>query len=133
MNAMKHATQSDTSFGAELEASSNRLGMTVEFPDTTTPEALSHRKRALSGLVRSMFTSAWSWYKTTCARTSTKRLQVTETVMLGEKRFVAILSVEGQEFLIGGSTSSVSLLATLGHREESATRSMSESPKEDLR
>jgi flagellar biogenesis protein FliO len=46
--------------------------------------------------------------------TATKRLRVAETVSLGEKRFVALVSVEGREFLIGGGASGVSLLATLG-------------------
>lgn len=130
MNAMKKATQSDASFGAELEASSNRLDAMTAFPDIPV---LPKRKRAISGLVRSMFTSAWSWYKTTCARTSAKRLQITETVTLGEKRFVAILSVEGKEFLIGGSASSISLLTPLGCSRTPVPGSMSESPEEALR
>ncbi len=43
-----------------------------------------------------------------------KRLKVSETVSLGEKRFVSILQVDGAQFLIGGTANSVSLLATLG-------------------
>jgi hypothetical protein len=42
-----------------------------------------------------------------------KRLRVVESASLGERRFVAILQVEGQKFLIGGSSSNVSLLAPL--------------------
>ena len=42
-----------------------------------------------------------------------RRLQVTETVQLGEKRFVAILRVDGEQFLIGGSATGVSLLSNL--------------------
>lgn len=42
-----------------------------------------------------------------------RRLQVAETLQLGEKRFVAILRVDGEQFLIGGSTGGVSLLASL--------------------
>ncbi len=42
-----------------------------------------------------------------------RRLQVHETVQLGEKRFVAILRVDGEQFLIGGSAGHVSLLAEL--------------------
>jgi flagellar biogenesis protein FliO len=48
------------------------------------------------------------------ALSATKRLRVSETVSLGEKRFVAIVSVEGREFLIGGGASGLSLLAHLG-------------------
>jgi hypothetical protein len=39
---------------------------------------------------------------------------VSETISLGEKRFVAIVAVEGREFLIGGGVSGMSLLAQLG-------------------
>lgn len=42
-----------------------------------------------------------------------RRLKVVETVSLGEKRFVSILHIDGQEFLLGGSASSVLVLAKL--------------------
>jgi hypothetical protein len=63
----------------------------------------------LSGLAR-----IWSWMHRKYTLTATKRLRVAETVSLGENRFVALVSVEGREFLIGGGASGVSLLATLG-------------------
>ena len=46
-----------------------------------------------------------------------RRLLVTDTVSLGEKRFLHIVKVDGFEYLIGGGTASVSLLAELGHTE----------------
>jgi len=42
-----------------------------------------------------------------------RRLRVAETVSLGEKRFVSILQVDGEQFLVGGSSSNVVLLAKL--------------------
>jgi flagellar biogenesis protein FliO len=42
-----------------------------------------------------------------------QRLQVSETISLGEKRFIAVVQVDGARFLIGGSSSSVSLLTEL--------------------
>ncbi len=42
-----------------------------------------------------------------------KQLRVSESLSLGEKRFVAILHVEGRKLLIGGGASGVSLLTTL--------------------
>lgn len=42
-----------------------------------------------------------------------RRLQVQETVQLGEKRFVSILRVDGEQFLIGGSAAGVVLLAAM--------------------
>ena len=42
-----------------------------------------------------------------------RRLQVQDTVQLGEKRFAAVLRVDGERFLIGGGTGGISLLAKL--------------------
>lgn len=42
-----------------------------------------------------------------------KKLRLMETVSLGEKRFVAVIEVDGQRLLIGGGASGVSLLRSL--------------------
>ena len=42
-----------------------------------------------------------------------KNLKVCENVSLGEKRFVAVIQVDEERFLIGGSSNSVSLLTRL--------------------
>ena len=54
-----------------------------------------------------------SWLRGKYALAASKQLHVTETVSLGEKRFVAILHAEGHKFLIGGGASGVSLLTQL--------------------
>ena len=59
-------------------------------------------------------TRAWSFLHAKYKSSTTKRLHVSETISLGEKRFVAIVNVEGREFLIGGGVSGMSLLAQLG-------------------
>lgn len=59
-------------------------------------------------------TVAWTWLRAKYTISTTKRLRVSETISLGEKRFVAIVAVEGREFLIGGGTAGMSLLAQLG-------------------
>src|SRR5579875_75163 len=46
-----------------------------------------------------------------------KRLQMLETVPLGEKRFVALVQVDGRQFLIGGAPSNVGMLAELSAEE----------------
>jgi hypothetical protein len=66
-------------------------------------------------------TRAWSWLQTKCAQTATKRLRVSETVSLGEKRFVALVRVEDREFLIGGGSSGVSMLTPLETSRGSAS------------
>jgi len=47
-----------------------------------------------------------------------RRLRLCESLSLGEKRFVAVVDYEGQRFLIGGGTQSISLLAQLGETPE---------------
>jgi flagellar biogenesis protein FliO len=47
------------------------------------------------------------------AQQSRKNLRICETVSLGEKRFVAVVQVNEERFLIGGSASAVSLLTRL--------------------
>jgi flagellar biogenesis protein FliO len=46
-------------------------------------------------------------------RSGTRRLRVSETVSLGEKRFIAVIQVDGQQYLVGGGATNVSLLAQL--------------------
>lgn len=46
-----------------------------------------------------------------------RKLQLLEMQQLGEKRFVAIVRVGQQKFLIGGAASSVLLLAEIGSRK----------------
>lgn len=56
----------------------------------------------------------WQWLRQRPAlQPRARRLQVQETVQLGEKRFVSILRVDGEQFLIGGSASGVVLLAAM--------------------
>jgi hypothetical protein len=54
---------------------------------------------------------ALAWFRTGVTKQS--QLRLAETVSLGEKRFVAIIHVEGRKFLIGGGTAGVSLLTQL--------------------
>lgn len=60
---------------------------------------------------------AWAWLRQQGAWSAlqprARRLQVQETVQLGERRFVSILRVDGEQFLIAGSSSGVVLLAAM--------------------
>jgi flagellar biogenesis protein FliO len=40
-------------------------------------------------------------------------LRLTETLSLGEKRFLAVVQFQQQEFLVGGTGNSIALLARL--------------------
>ena len=73
-------------------------------------------RHTLAGLIR-----AWRWLQQHRQRQlAAKRLALCETVSLGEKRFVAIVKVDGQQFLLGGAAGSVSLLARLNEQDEFA-------------
>jgi len=61
-----------------------------------------------------LLSRAWNWLRERqAARSSSKRLQVAASVALGEKRFIAVIRVDGQQFLVGGGASNVALLAQL--------------------
>jgi len=45
-----------------------------------------------------------------------RRLELCETLSLGDKRFVAVVRFEDQHFLIGGAVNSVALLAHIPER-----------------
>ena len=46
-------------------------------------------------------------------RRSVRRLRLSETLSLGEKRFLAVVQFQQQEFLVGGTGNSIALLARL--------------------
>jgi hypothetical protein len=60
----------------------------------------------------------WAWALQVRVRQTKKRLRVCESVPLGEKRFIAVIQVDEKQFLVGGSSSSVSLLAELDKPKE---------------
>jgi hypothetical protein len=67
-----------------------------------------------SGLV----SRAINWIQTRkLGRSSTRRLHVSETVSLGEKRFVAVIQIDGSQYLVGGGATNVALLAKLNAKE----------------
>jgi flagellar biogenesis protein FliO len=44
---------------------------------------------------------------------NSRRLRLIETVSFGEKRFIAVLQIDGQEYLVGGGATGVALLTRL--------------------
>jgi|SRR5450756_572156 len=73
--------------------------------------------------------TVWNWIKScNVQRSGKRRLRVSETVSLGDKRFVALVHVDGLQFLLGGSATSVTLLAELkapGANDSVVSESMS--------
>ncbi|MGA3344144.1 MAG: flagellar biosynthetic protein FliO [Terracidiphilus sp.] len=84
-----------------------------------------------------LLSRAWRWFRARqLGRSSSKRLQVAATVSLGEKRFVAVIQVDGLQFLVGGGPTNVALLAQLNGNgsfgevlQESMTASKKQSAK----
>lgn len=67
--------------------------------------------------------SSWQWLqRTRAAQTAARRLRVTETISLGEKRFLSIVQVDDTHFLIGTSATNVQLLAQLGPQSNDVAR-----------
>jgi flagellar biogenesis protein FliO len=65
-----------------------------------------------------LLSRAWSWIRSRQAnRTNSRRLQIATTVSLGEKRFLAVVQIDGAQFLIGGGATNVALLAQLHPKE----------------
>jgi flagellar biogenesis protein FliO len=53
----------------------------------------------------------WQWSLRSAKTRKTRRLRVCETISLGEKRFVAVIEFDHQQFLVGGAGNSLELLA----------------------
>ncbi len=67
---------------------------------------------------KSWLAKAWHWSrKNVKVRQTKKRLKVCETVSLGDKRFVAVIQVDEEQFLVGGAAGSVAALARLESSE----------------
>jgi flagellar biogenesis protein FliO len=65
-----------------------------------------------------LLSRAWGWLRAhQVARPSTRRLRVAETVSLGEKRFVAVVQVDGRHFLLAGGPTNIVLLAQLDGKD----------------
>ena len=55
----------------------------------------------------------WARVPQVRVRQNRRRLTVCESVPLGDKRFVAVIQIDDKQFLVGGASNSVSLLAQL--------------------
>jgi flagellar biogenesis protein FliO len=78
-------------------------------------QALAHQWMSLLRIL----TRGWNWAQNKLkSHQVRKRLRVCESVSLGDKRFIAVIQVDGEQFLVGGSSSSVCTLAHLERRRE---------------
>ena len=86
---------------------------------TNTTASTAWWSAAPKGLLRCI----WAWVsqhgRGVLDRSRTRRLSVAETVSLGEKRFISIVRVDGEQMLVAGTQSQVVLLAKLEREAES--------------
>ncbi|HZD31229.1 MAG TPA: flagellar biosynthetic protein FliO [Candidatus Angelobacter sp.] len=83
-------------------------------PSDRNANLLAGYRRALAVVQR-----AWQWLQARRQwQLASRRMALCETVSLGEKRFLAIVKVDSQQFLVGGAAGSVSMLAQLNGRGE---------------
>lgn len=59
------------------------------------------------------FRAFFLWAQRALRTRKTRRLRVCESLSLGERRFVAVIEFDSQEFLVGGTGTSLALLARL--------------------
>ena len=89
-----------------------RGALTTELLHGTPKQGLRGFQQAIAG----PYTAAWDTLRALVSKgllqpKRQRRLRVSETVSLGEKRFLSIVEVDGQDFLIGGGATGVALLA----------------------
>lgn len=76
-------------------------------------DVISVSVRSFSSVIR----RGWTWItlhsREVLTRSVSRRLKVAEMLSLGEKRFVSIIQVDDEQFLLGGSSSHIVLLAKL--------------------
>ena len=117
--------RSSASFAGALAATAQKhaSGEPLASPPLSVREVIVEQPRK-SGLL----SRAWSWFTRNRAFGAEKQMRILETLSLGEKRFVALLNVEGRKFLVGGGASGVSLITPLDPAPGSdATASISRS------
>ena len=75
---------------------------------------ISEKPLRVPSNVSGLISKAWYWMRNQqMARSNSKRLRVTDTISLGEKRFAAVIQFDGQQYLVGGGGTNMSLLAQL--------------------
>ena len=99
--------------------SANPSSASIPVPNSTMlfPVSAGGASSITSQNAVGLLSRAWRWIQSRRrSRSSTRQLQVEASVSLGEKRFVAVIQVDGLQFLIGGAATNVVLLAKLGRK-----------------
>ena len=103
------------SFEPALEPQESQTGLSQEVRSEETNVVAIDRSESPSLPRRQhLLSKLWLWTRSRVKiQPRRKRLKVAETVSLGEKRFIAVVQVDGVEFLVGGAPNALSVLAHL--------------------
>jgi flagellar biogenesis protein FliO len=77
---------------------------------STTRQKMPPMARALYDVLAKIFSATQKVFN---AQRVQKQLKVCESVSLGDKRFVAVIQVDQERFLIGGAANSIAMLTRL--------------------
>jgi len=83
-------------------------------------EPIEEKKAPAQPISNGLLSRGWAWLKKNHKFTAAKQMRVSETISLGEKRFVSVIHVDGQKFLIGGGAQGVTLLTELAASQTAA-------------
>ena len=91
------------------------------------PSSESRRSTTSTALTLQMvlekLQAGWRWVeRKRSQQISAKRLRVAETISLGEKRTLSIVTVDGSQYLIGSSAAGVQLLTKLDEPTQNTNR-----------
>jgi flagellar biogenesis protein FliO len=87
------------------------MSTAVVNPDVATArQKMPPMARALCDVLSKIFSTT---QKVFTAKRAPKQLRVCESVSLGDKRFVAVIQVDQERFLIGGAANSIAMLTRL--------------------
>ena len=86
----------------------------IMFPRGKREQVLPSPAQKLRGKWKRLCHALNQYIKPVLKRRQDRKLELLEVQQLGEKRFLAIVRVNKQQFLVGGGASSVLLLAELG-------------------
>jgi flagellar biogenesis protein FliO len=115
-------------------AAKNRTRAAVQKPMPSLPKFPSEVQLKTLHYGSGLFSRIWNWFRERqAARATSKRLHVAASVSLGEKRFIAVIQVDGQQFLVGGGATNVALLAQVAANEplNSVLENAMSAPKEE--
>jgi len=93
--------------------STNAVGIGAVTMETPSSASLTQSLSRNGNYLLDLLTRLLALAKKVQVRQKKKRLRICESVPLGDKRFVAVIQVDDQQFLLGGSVNSISLLAQL--------------------